>query len=521
VIDALLETRTKLWWRRSGKARLSLQVVGFAFGGFLCVSFCMAVWQLAAVLRAQPRRLDAYGGPVVVFASWLSMALLARLWVGLLPVSQSSRLFDLRRFRIYPVSPRLLSAVNFAGLFVEPAWLLAYPVLAVMAVGLSRLPGAPPAPALLAAEAMAVFATGGLLFFFAAVGASFESRPRLRRTFSAALILLGVTGLQFSATSGRWLVELFAGGRSWVMLWTPPGQAARLAEALGRGQALPALGLVALLALFGVVLALAAHAVASSEAVRPPEQVQAGASAATASGWRLPFVPSSFSALFEKEAKTAIRAGWLQLVLVPVAYLLMVKTVFAGPEPLLIAAVYAHLAVLDLATNAFGRDTAAARAWFLWPLSLRQLLAAKNAVAFCFSSAVFWLLTLVAASSGRVVTSQIAIGLLAHAATFPLLAAMGNAVSVLAPQPVRGMRLRRVRGAGPVGARLLALGVLAAAVWAPYAISRATGLHLFAAYAAELLAMTVAYLGTLSAGARLLDSRREPLLAALSQDDDV
>jgi hypothetical protein len=98
---------------------------------------------------------------------------------------------------------------------------------------------------------------------------------------------------------------------------------------------------------------------------------------------------------------------------------------------------------------------------------------------------------------------------------------MGNAVSVLAPQPVRGMRLRRVRGAGPVGARLLALGVLAGAVWAPYAIARATGLHLVAAYAGELIAMTVAYLGTLSAGARLLDSRREPLLAALSQDDDV
>jgi hypothetical protein len=520
VIGALLETRAKLWWRRSGKARLSLQIVGFVFGGFLCVTFCMGVWELAAMLRAQPRRLEAYGGPVAVFAAWLSMALLARLWVGLLPVSQSSRLFDLRRFRIYPVSPRLLSAVNFAGLFLEPAWLLAYPVLAVMAVGLSRLPGAPSAPELLAAEAMAVFATGGVLFFFAAVGASFESRPRLRRTFSAALILLGVTGLQFSAASGRWLVELFAGGRSWVMLATPPGWAARFAQALAEGQGLRALGSFSLLALFGVALALAAHAVASADAVRPPEQVQAGASTVRAAGWRLPLVSTSFSALFEKEAKTAIRAGWLQLVLVPVAYLLMVKTVFTGPEPLLIAAVYAHLSVLDVATNAFGRDTAAARAWFLWPLSLRQLLAAKNAVAFCFSSAVFWLLTLVGASGRHVVGSQVLVGFLAHAATFPLLAAMGNAISVFAPQPVRGMRLRRVRGAGPVGARLLALGVLAGAVWAPYAIARATGLHLVAAYAGELIAMTVAYFGTLSAGARLVDQRREPLLAALSQDED-
>jgi hypothetical protein len=524
VTFALLETRAKLWWRRSGKARLSLQLLGFAFGGFLCFTFCMMVWGLAGALREEPRLLAAGGGPLAVFAAWLSMVLLARVWVGLLPVSQPSRLFDLRRFRIYPVSPRLLSAVNFAALFLEPAWLLAYPVLVVAAVGLARLPGAPPAPALLAAEAMAVFAVGGLIFFFAAVGASFESRPRLRRTFSAALILLGVTGLQLSTAnpkSYRSLAGLFAHSGSVAMLGTPPGWAARFAQALADGQALRALGSFSLLALFGVALAFAGHAVASADAVRPPEQVQAGASTVRAAGWRLPLVSTSFSALFEKEAKTAIRAGWLQLVLVPVAYLLMVKTVFTGPEPLLVAAVYAHLSVLDLATNAFGRDTAAARAWFLWPLSLRQLLAAKNAVAFCFSSVIFWLLALVAASGGHVVGSQVLVGWLAHAATFPLLAAMGNAISVFAPQPVRGMRLRRVRGAGPVGARLLALGVLAGAVWAPYAIARATGLHLVVAYTGELIAMTVAYLGTLSAGARLLDSRREPLLAALSQDDEI
>src|SRR5207248_7154908 len=47
------------------------------------------------------------------------------------------------------------------------------------------------------------------------------------------------------------------------------------------------------------------------------------------------------------------------------------------------------LGVLEIATNAFGRDVGAARAYFLWPVSLRVLLAAKNAVAYGFSAAIF------------------------------------------------------------------------------------------------------------------------------------
>jgi hypothetical protein len=236
-------------------------------------------------------------------------------------------------------------------------------------------------------------------------------------------------------------------------------------------------------------------------------------------GWRLPFVPSSFSALFEKEAKTVVRVGWLQLVLVPVAYLLLVRTVFSGPQPLLIAAVYAHLGVLEIATNGFGRDLSSARGWFLWPVSLRQVLAAKNAVAWCFSTAIFLLLAGVAWSSTPVTGSQVLVGLLAHAAIFPLLATFGNAVSVLFPMPVRGARLRRVRGGGPIGARIAAMALLAGAAWAPYWLSQALGLRLAAAYGGALLAMSAAYLGLLGAGAELLSDRREQLLQALARDE--
>ena len=76
-----------------------------------------------------------------------------------------------------------------------------------------------------------------------------------------------------------------------------------------------------------------------------------------------------------------------------------------------------------------------------------------------------------------------------------------------------------MRGAGPIGARLLAMAILAGAAWAPYALASLLGLPLFAAYAGELLAMAVAYGGLLAFGAHLFESRRETLLAALGKDE--
>jgi hypothetical protein len=184
----------------------------------------------------------------------------------------------------------------------------------------------------------------------------------------------------------------------------------------------------------------------------------------------------------------------------------------------LFAAVYAHLGVLELATNVFGRDLDAARGWFLWPVSPRVLVAAKNLVAYALSLCIFAGLVVVARATGPVSLAQVAIGFCAHLATFPLLAMIGNLSSVLWPVPVRGMR-RRVRGTGPVGARFAALTALGAAAWAPSALARFTGLPLVVAYLGEALAMAVAYGGLLAASAHLLETRREPLLAALARDE--
>lgn len=522
---ALFGLRVTLWWRRIVRERrwgqalvgLFTAVMGAGFSAGLCA----LILDGASEMLKRPGEVEARGGPLAVFATWLTMALVGRVWFALMALGQSQSFVDPRRLRVFPVAPRLVSAINFAALFFDPMWLVLYPPIAAIAVAVSQLPDAPSLPALLVSEAFAIFATVGLLHLGAAIGAAFDARPMLRRGFSVALLLVGFASFQLSvAMPGRpGIASLFAEHHWRVIAWTPPGWTAVLAQSLSQGRLLHALTPALLLFIVGLLCSMGAHALSQRELLKPPEPTQAPSRAAKGAGWRLPLVPEAFSALLEKETKTVVRIGWLQLVLVPVAYLLLVRTIDTGRQPLLIAAVYAHLGVLEIATNAFGRDVGAARAYFLWPVSLREVLAAKNAVAYLFSAAIYLLLAMVALSSARVTGAQVLLGLLAHAAIFPLLAAYGNVASIFFPMPVRGARLRRVRGAGPIGARLFAVTLLAAAAWAPYVLAHLLRLRLFATYAGALLAMSIAYLGVLGFCAHLLDSRRESLVAALARDE--
>ncbi len=522
---ALVGLRARLWWRRMVRrrqwGRAVLGVVALAMGALFSASLCALVLTAAQELVARPERLQARGGAIAVFAAWVTVALAGRVWFGLVALVQAQGFLDPRRLRAFPVSARLISAINVLALLVDPIWLMLYPPLICIAVGVSRLPQAPGAWAMLVAEALAVWATVGLLHLGGAVGAMFEARPALRRAFSVVLLLGGIVGFQLSvALPGQRGVAALFGAGGWPLLaWTPPGWVARVAEGLSRGDWLRAAPAVLLLVVVGAACSAGAHLLSSRELLRPPDSGVASASGARGAGWRLPAVSPRASALFEKEAKVAMRVGWLQLIVVPVAYLLLVRAVLPGPEPLLVAAVYAHLGVLEIATNAFGRDAGATRGWFLWPAPIRAVLAAKNAVAYGFSLAIFLMLAITASFGAHLSAGQFAIGLLAHAATFPLLATFGNLVSVWFPVPVRGTSLRRVRGAGPIGSRLTAMFLLAGAAWAPYGLAKVTGLQLYAAYVGELIAFAVVYPALLGVAAHLVESRRETLLSALAQDE--
>ena len=527
---ALIWLRLTLWRRRIVQqrqwGRLAVSLLALAIGALFSGSIALLIVEYAAQVRRNPIFLRSLGGAGALFATWLTSALLARCWFAFVPRSQSAFL-DPRRFIAFAVPARLVSALNLAAQACDPAWLFFWPILAAIAIALGGAPGLPGTWILLAAEALTIWAVAGVLFLGAAIAAALDSRVVLRRLFAVALALGTFVGVQWMMWPGqRHPTPAFTEEQLRVVSFTPPGWAADAVAAIGAGEPSRAIAPALLLVALGVACAVLGHKLSVREALRPPESSTARVTRGGSVGWRLPIGSDAFSAVLEKEAKTVLRVGWLQIVLVPIGFLVL-RLFLLDPRgaswvdrrPLLFAAVYAHLGVLELATNQFGRDVDAARGWFLWPVSPRALIAAKNLVAYALSLCIFLGLVLVAIATGPIPVADVVVGACAHLATFPLLAVLGNLVSVLWPVPVRGMRLRRVRGAGPVGARIVTLSVLAVAAWAPWALSRLAGTPPAFAYVGEAIAMALAYGAVLAASAHLLRTRREPLLAALRSDE--
>lgn len=526
---ALVWLRATLWRRRLVQqrqwGRLAISVFGVAMGALASGSIAAALLLYGSELRAHPARIERLGGALALFATWLASALLARVWFAFLPRGHTPFL-DPRRFLAFAVPARLVSALNFAAQLLDPAWLFFWPVLGAIAVAAARLPDMPGPGVLVCAEILSVWAVAGVLHFAAAVAAALDSRILLRRAFSVLLALLAAAALQFTMRPGHPALPSAFAAKHWdVIALTPPGWAAEMVREVAAERPLRAIPPALLLFVLGAAGGVLAHRLSLREALRPVESGTVRSDRRLAPGWRLPVLPEPVVAVLEKEAKTVLRIGWLQIVLVPISFFLL-RAFLVGDRgagwiqrrPLVFAAVYAHLGVLELATNLFGRDLDAARAWFLWPVRFRTVIAAKNLVAYALSLCIFAGLVVVVVATGPVAPADVAIGFLAHLATFPLLAMIGNVASILWPVPVRGM-LRRVRGGGAVGARFAALLALGAAAWAPWVVARITGLAPAIAYLGEALAMTLAYGGFLAASAHLLESRREPLLSSLARDE--
>jgi hypothetical protein len=156
----------------------------------------------------------------------------------------------------------------------------------------------------------------------------------------------------------------------------------------------------------------------------------------------------------------------------------------------------------------------------LWPVDRRLLFAAKNGCAYVFSLCVFLLLCGVQAGAGALHGRELSLGLFAHAASFPVLAAFGNVSSVLWPLPMRAAQGRaRIRGAAPVAVRLISMLLFGLVAWLPSVIATLLGLPPLVVYAGATLCSLLAYGGLLALSAGLLESRREPFLMALARDE--
>jgi hypothetical protein len=527
--QALVGLRMQLFFRGVSKdrtwGRFALQLAALltTFAAS-CAGSVVLYHQLAFDLARHPGKLAQAGGPLTFGAFLLGAGFALRAYFVLLTLAAGKPFLEPRRFLLYTVPAWLVSAINVVAQLFEPLWICLYPPALALILGLPRLPGAPGALPLAAALGLFILASAAFLFFCTALAAEVGSRKLLRRVFFALLVV----GVVFVKLRGglRTLFSLELDPNA-VHAFLPNGWALQLAAALSEGRLAGAL--VPFLGLSGLALASAygGHRMTLRQARRPEEEVRASASSSKARGWSVPLVSEPVAAILEKEVKTLLRAGWPQLLMMPASFLLLrfallnnpAKHTAPGPEAYLLAAGYAHFSVLMYAVNQFGWDAEATRAWFLWPVRGRTVVLAKNAVAWAVSLLMFFVMCAVHLASGPRDLTGLFTGLAAHTATFPVLAAIGNASSIYYPSPMRGGQRRRAVGGMTGLVRMFGMLLLLLSGWAPYALSGALRLPLAPVYAGEVVAMGVVYAALLSASEALMRARREKLLSMLARDE--
>lgn len=530
AILPLAELRLRLLRRRLGGrggipdlvARIVLFAVaipaGLAFGALSAAGAWRAVRAGVGLGAELPVAALLFG----VWQTWTAVSL---------SVSDRDAL-DLRRFLGYPIPPGRVFAYGLGASVVgDPFslfWCLmlagAFAGAAAARPGLWLLP-------LAAAYALFVVATTALVALVQELLARLL-RGRRVREMAIAGVYVGTAFLVFFMTSGpRSALETVRALSRVRWLAFPPALAERAVSALYARRDAAAAGWLALLALAAAGAAWAAYRLALAAALsgggRSPRAAASGAG-----GWRL---PGRLGALVEKEGKYLLRhpvASVLAVVVPALAALVGWKLAPRIPQdagevvralPFFGFALYPHLATQPFWLNAFGWERGGCRTWFLAPVPAGQVLLAKNAAASALSFALF-----AGASAAGVAAGgppppwALAGGLALHAGIAPFFLAAGNFVSILNPRPApytlqRGGHLSPVATlAGMVifsaGSALFALPVLGA-------IRLDDPWLLPAAWTALGLAGVLLYRATLPVARRLLEGRREPLLAAVCGDE--
>jgi ABC-2 type transport system permease protein len=527
---AFAELRARLLWRRlRGRggipelvARVALFAVAIPAGLVFAALSAAGAWK---AVRAAPGARAEIAVAALLFGVWQT-------WTAVsLSVSERDAV-DLRRFLPYPIPPGRVFGYGLVASVVGDPFAVFWCLMlggAFAGAALAR----PGAWVLLLALAYLLFVAGtaSLVALVQELLARLL-RGRRVREIAIAAVYVGTAFLVIYLWSGARPV-LQALRSLAVVRWVafPPALAERAISALYAGRIGVALPWLALLAAAAAGSAWGAYGLALG-AARSGGDEGPRAAATGAGGWRL---PGRLGPLLEKEGKYLLRhpiASVLALVVPAFAALVAWKLSPRIPAeagevvralPLFGFATYAHLATQPFWLNAFGWERGGARAWFLAPVPPADVLVAKNAALYLFSLALF------AASAGAGIAlggpppAWALLGALAlHAGIAPFFLGAGNLVSILSPSAAahtvqRGGHLSPVSALAGMavfatGAGLFALPVLVA-------IRLDDGWLLPAGWAALGLAGLAAYRAVLPRAARLMSSRREPLLDAVCGDD--
>ncbi|HLL74574.1 MAG TPA: hypothetical protein VK421_04865 [Pyrinomonadaceae bacterium] len=472
-----------------------------------------------------------FGLAMIVFLTW-----------GLLPLSLGSgSQFDPGPLLLYPVSLRRLFLIDLLSETTSLASLFAVPSLLALGLGAGLARGRV-GPSLVAACAGVLFGLG-LSKLLATAVVSLLKRKRTRGETLLALLGLGGAFSGLIVSRGLAAAER-AESFPAALEWTPPG-ALVVALTAGDGEHARYVIALATLVLYAVgtiiltykIAARALNSSGGSGRARASAAAAGDAGSRVATGWRLPFGSEQLSAVFEKEARYALRNAQLRvMVLMPAVVTVALSfgldqrrgfdlsaagPYFEGVRPAL-GMYYLNVILSSLTSNLFGYDGPGVRAFVLSPAPRRTILLGKNLAMLCASLAGVVVVTI----TNRLMYGPLpwrahlfgALSFLFFAAVF---ATVGNWLSARYPKRIEFGK--RMNASGMAGLLMVPVmfGVMvppALAVLAGWAAGRAwVGYAILAAFAAVSVA---AYWLSLGAQGRELERRELEVLEAVARRDE-
>jgi ABC-2 type transport system permease protein len=474
-------------------------------------------------LRMSSPRAIALATALFFFGVWTS-------WTSLSLTMSDRESFDLRRVLVYPVPPWQAYLYELgAGLLADPFaifWLL---LQAGAFVGAAA--ARPGGWVLLLALAHALFAAGTvcLVALLQEILARALSRRRVRE-LGVAAVYIGVIVLvvYVAADGGR---AVWNGLRALAALrWlaAPAALAVEATQALYVGDVAGALPWLGALAAAVPAIAWAAYRLALADALGGVEGARARGGAG--GGWR---IPGRLGPLLEKELKYLLRhplTAVLALVLPALAAAVGWKALPLLPPdaiyrslPLFGFALYTLLVTQAVWLNAFGWDRGGVRLWFLAPVAPADVLRAKNAASSFLAFALFALTAAALSATGGLPQPwAICAALALHLGAGAWWTAAGNLVSILNPRPA-AHSLQRGASLAPMTA-LAGMAIVSGGVTLfglPVLLARSFDdpWLLVAIWTALAVAGAGVRRAVRPLTARLLERRREQVLAAVAGDD--
>lgn len=458
-------------------------------------------------------------------------------WTALALSLQEREGVDLRRFLVYPLpSARVFTYGMVSSVLGDPFALFWCVLLAGGFAGAAL--GRPGAWLLPLGVTMALFAVALSCYVVLLQEAAGRIlRGKRTREVAIALLYVGLAlgGVALAGAKGHAdpvrLKELL-GGLQWIG-W-PAALAAGAARPLFAGEVAAALPWLGGLAASAALSWWAAYRLTLAAATAG-EGAGAGRGAAGGAGWPTGWLPGRLGPLLEREVKHLARhplPGVLLLVIPGLAGVVAWQVAPRIPAeagevvralPLFGFALYTHLVTQAFWLNTFGWDRAGARLHFLAPLDLREVLVAKNLASYGLAASLYLACALLTvALAGAPPPWALLAALALHAGVAPWLHGLGNLVSVLNPR----VTSRNLQRSGNLPALTALAGMVSfSGVSALFALPVLLALRLDegwvlpVAWLALGAAGVLAYRATLARVARLLSSRREGLLAAVTEDD--